>query len=563
MISDRDLNELIRERKDRYARRDATALKIRRALRGDFDITFRDLLANEDPVVANLIETGTRTYAQRIGHNPRFDCQPTVNQPQPKSEDAKKRAEKHERQLRADAHKMRLSQSILRTNYWLVAHGLACYVVKPHWRTGESVVRYRDPNGAYPGYADAYDMDVQDCLFISKVPVAHAKRMYPNLKCNEGTGDIELLEYYEYDGITIAYAGSPTRPFDNTVQASGATQILDRVPAMIEGPMVFLGMGLSPDGDLHGQFDQSLPPLIAQAKVRALQMKNIHRAVFPAKDIMASEDFEIISNGGKIADGPGAVNIYKNGQPQSQAETASPDVWRMNDQLERTIRIGGAFPAQLSGEPVATIATGKGTEALMTQVDDTARYLQSVQSDALARALHQHAVLSKHLGTEGSENYSPDSVDTFVRFYASTDPSQHIRLLQLRDTKVLSRESFADMQAEIDDPIAERSRIDAEAFQEVILAAAMQKYTQPDPMTGEYQLAKAAEIMRLVRAGESVEDAIATVEEDESDPVVPEAAPSLGDLFSGAPAPEDNTSGLVQATAGAGGGSFLGARTAL
>jgi hypothetical protein len=424
-IDEKFLSNLWLNRKQRYSERDRTGARLRDVLSNRLSVHFKDLVKpGEEPVVANLVWAAARTIGQRVGRMPRIDCQPKGIQPD--SERAKGRAEEHEKQLIGYIDQMGLQGTFLQSAFWLVQHDLAPLVVRPSKELGIPVIEVKDPLTCYPGTVWPHKPDTYDCLFASRVPAYQARSLYRDVdkaiagleSRSSAVAEVTIGEYWDPDGVTVAML-EPT------------PRILDYIPSLVKGEtLVYLARGFTPDLDFHGQFDHVVPILIAQAKLFALMMAYAEQQVFAETYVVG----EINSNNGRLAFGPGAVNQITP-MPGANAfkltNNMSPQVFQEHDHLERAIRMGGGFPAQLSGEPVASIATGKGLEQLTLTVDDNVIYWQTVLTDASKKALEVVPKLAKAMNADGMKHFY-DDVSTNVRFLSGSDPASTVRMLQLR-----------------------------------------------------------------------------------------------------------------------------------
>lgn len=511
------------QRRDELSERDRLGARVRDVLANRLDVTFRDVVGpEEEPVVANLLWAGVRTVAQRVASGFQYACRPRART---NAETAKRTAERHEEQLQADAEEIELDATNGQMAYWLVSHDHAPLVVRPSPKMGMPIVEVRDPLTSYPGEMWPYMPALADCLFATEQTVWQAAQRYPDvlsIASEAGTADkrtyatVTVGEMWDEDGVTIALL-------------EPRVKVLAYHEHIVPGPHVFAARGFSPDLGFHGQFDHSVPAMIAQAKLFAMMMAYAEQQV-SAETVVVGD---IVSNQGQWATGPGAVNQLAN-LPGSGANkltnNMSIQVFQEIDRLERFIRIGGNFPAQLSGEPVATVATGRGVEQLVASVDDNVSYWQRVARRQLRGALEHYGHLARAMGSDGADNYNPEKVRVDVRFAAGVDPSFTVRQLQLLGAKLLSREDVMSDMPEIDDVQKAMARVDSDDLRQALMSAILVQVN-----SGAMPPEIISEIIKQRNKGVSLEQAYEDVIGAPAAEAGQEQAPSLADLLGGGP----------------------------
>jgi len=427
--------------------------RVRDVLSNKLDIVFKDLVKpGEEPVVGNLIWAAARTISQRVGRMPRLDVQPLIDT---NSDSQRLKAEKHEQRLLDYTNRMNLAGTRRQAAYWLVTHDMAPLVVRPAPEYHIPIIEVRDPLTCFPGTVYPHKPDVVNVLFANQMSVWQARAMYGSdidrylpTKATEEVQNVTIGEYFDGDGVT-------------TAMLEPGIGFLDYQSSPVPGqPMVIIPRGFSCDLDFHGQFDNVIAALIAQAKLFGMVMSYAGQQVSAETVVIG----EVSSNQGRWAMGPGAVNQIvpmPGASANKLVNNMSPQIFNELDRLERAIRLGGQFPAQLSGEPVASIATGKGLEQLTVTVDDNVAYLQTVLDDAFSRAYGLIPPMARTMGSEGSGDFSEDMV-VYVRSLSGADPAETVRMLQLQGAHNLSRLSVMERLPEIDSPIREIQKMDVD-----------------------------------------------------------------------------------------------------
>lgn len=538
-ISPHDLTELWRDRQQKYRERDRIGQRLRDVLSNTYQEGWRDIVpAGQEPVVGNLIWAAARTIAQRVGRYPRIVVNPSKRDV---DDSAAEKSEGHETQLSEDLDRFNFRAILQQACYWLVTHDLMPLIVRPSPFYGVPVIEVKDPLTCYPGTVWPHKPEVYDVLFAQRVPAYHAARLYPEVSkvlsrqtTRESVDTVVLAEFFDTSGVTVALLEPECVP-------------IDYIPSILPGKITtFVSRGFSPDLDFHGQFDHVVPILIAQAKLTGLVMALAEQNVFAETNVFA----ELSSNQAKYAWGPNAVNFFTPG-PGSRVEKSinnmSPQVFQELDRLERSIRIGGGFPGQLSGEPVATIATGKGIEELTVTVDDNVNYWQTVVQDVMTRALRCYSDMAKAMESDGADNYQAnEKIKITIRHLASSDPSETVGLLQKIDSKLLSRTTVRQRLDEIEVPEREEVIIETEMLRDAILQGVAERAAAP-PEAGGMSPGDIAKLIRMRRNGTPIEEAILDLEAEQAS--APAGPPSMADLLgqSGQGAQPQPAMGLGQA----------------
>lgn len=521
------LKELYEDRKARYADRDAQGQKVRDVLRNKLDTIFKDVLRpGDDPVVANLIIAAARTMSQRVGRMPRITAVPRDRDA---GRNKKLAADRHTQALLNYAERMGLERTLYQAAYWQITHDATAFVVRPSSEYGIPIIECKDPLSMYAGSVWPHKPEVYDVLFATKMPAYQACRIYDikhliSSDRGEKMKEVVIGEYFVPEGCVIALLEPTTAVIDF---------IAEPCPAK-----VVIGRGFSPDLSFHGQFDHVIGILKAQAKLNAIMMAHSWRLVFGETNITG----EIISNQGQYAEGPGAVNVIQpfpgatSAGVQKSVNQMSQQSLELSQQLERGVRIAGGFPAQLSGEPVATIATGKGTEQLLTAVDDNTNYYQTVLGDALRRAFAVIPEMARNMGAEDADMFTTDTV-LKLNYLSGSDPSETVRLLQMQGAGNLSSETIMARMPEIDDPQHEQQRTDSEALDKAVLQSITAQAQQVDPTTGQpmISVAQIAQIKKLRLAGDTLEAAVEQALAASPAEQMMGPPPDLGALLQGAP----------------------------
>lgn len=500
MVQEDYLHHLWEDRRMRFQDRDRTGRRVRDVLGNRYNEGWKDVVPpGQEPVIANLIKSAARTVTQRAGRYPRVSIDPIKRRT---SDAAIKRGQSHEIQLQTDLRKIGFRATLTQAVHWLVCHDLMCVRLRPSPYYGVPLLEAKDPLSCYPGTVWPHKPDVFDVLFASRIPAFQAIRLYPQIAgilaqsdSREGDREVVLGEYIDETGTVVCLL-------------EPRVSIVDWLPSVIPGqPTVFIGRSFSEDGEFHGQFDHSIPVLIAQAKLSSLAMVLAEHNVFAETNVFA----EFAGNQTKYNWGPGAVNFFMNApgaRVEKSINSMSPQIFQEIDRYERAIRMDAGYPGQMSGEPVATIATGKGIEELTATVDDNTNYLQTIVQDVLIRAFTAYGEMAGAMKSPDCDAYQPKgSVLINVRHLAGSDPAETIGLLQKHDAGFLSVATIMDRLDEITEPELEMRLIDAEGLRGAMLKGIEQRLMMPAEQGGMDPL-DAAQLIEWRREGVPLEAAM-------------------------------------------------------
>lgn len=517
-ITASDLRQLAEDRQARYSGRDATMRTVRNALRGKFDVSFRDLVPmGQDPAVANIPLAAARTMAQRVGRMPRLYGVSKFD-----SDTAKTRAEKHEDAVSKRYDAMRLSSLLEQASFWLITHGYC-----PHTLIWDPVlqgprIRIRDPLTAYPDTVWPHEPGVRDCLFVFDMNPADVRTTFPETKAyfaaNDKIDTVRVVEYHS-SGPTIIAMVTPD------------PVLLAEVPNPVGKCNVWVPRDMTPDMDFHGQFDQVIPILHARAKLQALMMAYAEQQVAAETNVIGRID----SNDGNYAYGFGAVNVISPEPGASVSKVTnnmSQDVFRELSSFERDMRIAGGFPASMSGEPQASVATGRGIDRLEASVDDNIGHYQNI----LALTYEDISDRIPEFERAWGKIDPAFSVDCSVKvnFISGMDPGTNVQIIQQVGAKIIAKRTAMDQNPFITNPDAEEARIEVEAMREALLANLLARGQQGEDLTPLL-----TQIIKDRQKGTPIEDSLASVQAAQPAPQAPSSpspqggsAPSLQALLS-------------------------------
>lgn len=536
---------------------------------------------------ANLLAMGIDQHAMRIAVMPDIDS-PAVKMGSPKAEGrAQSRRWAAHGWLERNEYPERVLSKRAR---WLVAYGSTPVVVQ--WRRdrqGRPDVRWspRNPLTAFPA-PETLDSAVEprDCAFAGVRNVGWLRHYYPDLRdalnhVNVTTGyggvrttpltdsdRLDLVEFYDDTETVLVVVGEGRYEGMITRQAEygiGDAQIInlggqpgnaDRFAIELERvpnrtglcPVVFpTRVSL---GEVKGQFDDAVPLFLLQSVLQSLEVQAVANAIWPDTWLVARSSTEapqIITpaNGRKGIVGKVTGGDLKDIQVNPGYQTAPTA-----NKLERDMRITTGIPADFGGEAATNVRTGVRGRNLLNEssgyyIRESQAFLaRSIQHELKRAALTElanapHRTRSFQVNWAGetvNTDYRPSAIFAESKTYlvsfdkAGQDPNDYAVNGGMRvNNGTMSHRTFMKGDPLIPDVDAEMAQMVSERLDEAILTG-----LQQGSVSGQRSAADIAAIKRLVRQGQSIEDAIDAYDQKlkeqqaaQPPPGSPEAQPGL------------------------------------
>ncbi|MBA3622365.1 MAG: hypothetical protein H0W51_08630 [Euzebyales bacterium] len=377
---------------------------------GDITVPMPEVDKTEQPAVANLIAEGIDQISMRVASRaPNLFC-PAVN---PRKETGVRSREYSEIRRMAilgwwQFNKMQRIHR--RKARFLAAYGAAPTVIRPDFKNKVPRWQVRDPLGTYPSHTENYDDDAPgDVIFAFKKPLRWLKDMYPEAARSLWKGYdpspsdmFQILEYVDCDEIIMVAVGAPNLESSSGqgyVHADGTMPVVN-LERMVNRAGICTAVTpkrITLDR-VMGQFNQLTGMYQAQAKLMALELIAVEKAVFP--------DMALIPNGpnvtpkltaGRWIDGrEGKINVIQNGQIQVVNQPINPASFQMQDRLEQHQRKGGAGPSSFSGEAPSNSRTGRSQEIITGEaVDFRIQEYQEQLAEALVQENERAILVAK------------------------------------------------------------------------------------------------------------------------------------------------------------------------
>jgi hypothetical protein len=221
------------------------------------------------------------------------------------------------------------------------------------------VIMRIDPRHYYP-IVDAGGR-VLECLIARKVHAYETVRRYPQLAEHINVDNADLEEWFWFEPDRIRHLIVDIRAWEKKKDATGLV-LVDQVNELGRVPIVENVLG-SFDGERRGMHDQTIHLMRVQHHLMNLVVEKTEEDVYSPVlyyDVEGAETF-----------GPGAVMRMRS-PDASLTKITSPgrfDVKDLISRLEEQARFQSVYPRQLTGDPGASIASGRAIGASQGALD--------------------------------------------------------------------------------------------------------------------------------------------------------------------------------------------------
>lgn len=468
------------------ADRDARMRAMTLVRTGHADAVFKGLFPSDfpKPVISNQIDLAATDTAQMVGVLPTL----TAAGDSLLDESKRSRLDKLTRIINTLAYQSNLGGNLVTAADKMVTYGFVPLRVeanfkeeRPHIHVDDPVNTYfeRDRFGTVTVYAKVFRKRVSQLIqmFPEHRGLLEKKTSYSD------SGSDELLDVIRYYDAERTVLFIPKR--EGLVLASMSNDI-ERVPVAIAALP-------SLDGEVRGQFDDSLWVYAAKARLALLNLEAAQKAV--EAPIALPNDVQ------EFAFGPDA--ILRSNSPErirrvglDIPSSSVMEAAQLDDELKRATRM----PDARTGQMDASVVTGRGVQALLGGFDSRIRTAQSMLGSAVADALSialevDKTVFAKvnkkvHASVNGSAfelSYTPEKdiinyhVSTEFGVMAGLDPNRALVWgLQALGAGLIS-ESFLRRNLPVNINATEEEKlIDVEKLRNSTLTA-IQQYSQAIP----------------------------------------------------------------------------------
>ena len=394
------IHEMLEERKKATGPMLEAMREIRNHVDGDIIVPLPEMDRAEKPAVANLIAEAIDQIGMRVASTlPYLDVPPL----DPRKPSHIANAQKTRMAVAAWWEENRIRRILRRRARYLVAYATAPVMLRPDFENGIPRWYVRDPLQTYPHPTEFFDDDSPvDCIFSYGKPYQWLRYTYPDAArriakpsdCKPSTM-FEIIEYVDHEEIVLAVCGKrPSEGYGLPVEGEKIIE-LERIPNRADICLVVSPKRIT-IGKLCGQFNQVLGLYQHQARLMALDLIAVTKAVFPDLAIIGTGNGTPQLLGDEWKDGrTGEINMIQNGdvkviQPQPGFRTSEA-----MDRLERGQRMAGV-PAQMTGETPTGIRTGRASEITMSaHVDFRIQEYQEALADSLQQENKRAIAIAK------------------------------------------------------------------------------------------------------------------------------------------------------------------------
>jgi hypothetical protein len=544
----------LQDRKKDRQRYEAIHGIVRRIMEGDASV-FRevtvpsehDLPAEHHMLVANIMLNAQEQLSRRVAVAPTITDLPT----HPDAEIAHKRAATNTKAKRAWMAENTGGLVGYQISRYLLSYAEAPIVIRPNTKRMIPRFEERDPLTAYPSDDTDWRPTVDDIVFSFTKPVSTLMARYPAIGFPDDvkTTKWECVEHF-CPSCYLLFATSTTpmgaRRFVTLAHEPNSTSAtMAVVPRLICS------------GGRAGAFNQMVGLMSAQARLTTLSLVAAERGVFP-ETVWSGE---II---GTINEGPdGNTLMGPDGRVQRMTYNSSYQFPQEIDRLERSLRLAGDYPAQLSGETPSALATGRGNQLLLAAtVDEGIKERQQILGEGWREAIERGVTLSKTYwgeqripitttdnGLSRTITYTPSKMTegtTRVEYglLSSADVNSATVVLGQMASLGMSRRDVFGLHPYVEDAQTAEENTIKQRLDDALLAGVSEKIA-----TGQLDPLAVARMKKAITDGKSVEDAyeeaiasIKQAQEAQDEALLPEAADpaaaaaGAATLFPGQPA---------------------------
>ena len=473
----------------------------------------------EQNVVANFIDIVARDLAEVIAPLPAVNCS-AANQV---SDRARQFADKR---TRIASNYFRLSDlqvQMYNGADMYITYGFLPFIIELDEEEQQPRIRLENPIGAYPefdrygrcvAFAKRYSMTLGE--LVSQFP-EHERQLLGGLGYKQDlNGMIEMIRYYDKDQSVLFL------PSRNNMVLSQAANPLGKMN-------VIIAKRPSPDGELHGQFDDVLGIQLLRNRFALLAMEAAEKSV--QAPIVLPQDVQELQLGGD------AVIRTANPAGVRRVELSIPQgAFTQSQLLNDELRVGARYPESRTGNINASVVTGQGVQALLGAFDTQIKSAQAIFQVALRDVITLCFEIDEKLfnttktirgvdaGSPYALEYLPSrdikgdySADVRYGMLAGLNPAQGlIFMLQALGGGLISKDmAMRELPFNVNVTL-EQEKIEVEKMRDSLLGS-LAAYTQVIPqMATQGQdpsdvVRKIAEVIKARQKGVAIEDAIQDV----------------------------------------------------
>lgn len=422
----------------------------------------------------------------------------------------------------------------------LCGYGTFASVVMPDYEFERASIELRDPLTSYPSLRNPGDMrPPRNVGFIytkstTTLAAKYGHEIFDVIgRHPDGDGMWDCVEWIDENDIVIGVLGPRSMGgFDIQGVPSGGGRGVELMRYPNRAGMVPVACPRRVTLDtIAGQMDSVTGTADWLDRLMALNVLAAEKNIFPDMYVLGNEFMEPEIVGGSWKDGrTGEINQVRGASAIGQlVSTTGPMTQAVVSQLERAGRMGGGVIPQYGGEAPGSLRTGRAIDTLGAfSVDPRVKELQDIMSAALARSINpsvievekgywpkkKYVVFSGWPGDSGHVEYVPsrhgETTDNAVAYaFPGTDVSQiSVGVLQLSGGELMSKKTARIKHPMIDDADAEADQILVERLEAGIMASLQQQIAG-----GALPAIDAANLLKLIKDGEHLNDAVIKADE--------------------------------------------------
>lgn len=459
---------------------------------GKWSVTFPDgSVKVQTPLIENLVVSGIEDTARLAG-----SVFPTLRVEAP-TEAGMSRAMQREQAI---AYYWQLSRLRVKLTSWYrdLCKGLAAIHVWPDFS--------KDPEARFPMFnridpktvvvPPGWDVGTEpdDVMTSRMVKARYLKNRFPlaasQMQVKVGrefadTDEVEVIEYWDTERILCIARSSDGR---HCVPLYSAPNRINRIPVILIGRD-------SADGNLRGQFDNMIAPMLGKNRLMSYVADYVDQGVYAPitkKNIPGAVDI-----------GPGAIiDLGSEGDigrlPPAQMDTS---VWRFLQEMGQEARNSGVVPESRSGHVRQAIISAAGIDALNGGQITVVGNLQTSFADGLERANEvallidrtycdtRKSIVGYAQGGQFRMAYTPSDLikkgetGNIVNYGAGAgldEFNRTIRIIQLLGSGVVSKRWAMENIPGIDNPLKMEGQIFSESILAMLIQTSLQKAAQGD-----------------------------------------------------------------------------------
>lgn len=445
MISPKEVGNVVRELRQKYAQRDQNMLDIQHIRNGHLEDVAPDMFSEDIPkaIVQNFIDIAARTTAEMLAPMPSFNCSASNMA----SDAARKFADKKTKGIQHYYHVSGVQSQMYSSADYFVSYGLMPHMVEPDFRRKTPRIVGLNPIGCYPEKNRWGDL-ISFTRVIRK-SVMDLCNLYPELErhiCGswQSPNSQAILDVSIYHDKDQWLMQIPERH----------DLILNFSPNFINEMCVSIAERPGVTDIPRGQFDDVTWIQLARNRFAMMAMEAAEQAVeAPMAVPYDVQEFSI-----------GPLSTIRTNSPEKVRRVGmemSPAAFQEGQILQQELQQGSRFPESLTGTVDASIVTGQGIKALQGGFNSSIQAAQEIFTQHFAKTTEICLRMDEALwpseerdirgnadGVPYTIKWRPErdikqdySCDVTYGFAMGLDPNRAlVALLQMRGDRLISRD---------------------------------------------------------------------------------------------------------------------------